>query len=264
MAENKAETVRTCQNESKTQDSPYTTKVATPKPTSRWKQVSAGDTDMYVPWNAPVEALGTASRRITFGQAESGDEAIVPSVKSERAGEWNGGDGRQNGDIGDVDGTTSGGDIDSKRVEAALLAVGSQHMCQSRRTQNNDLPMSSWPPIQHAERPYGLVRRQRRRGRLKIKRINISQTPEVETTYLGRAHTTQPPGNIPNQAYGIVRPRRRCGVTHQTCLVLWTWRKLADELMRRMHPRSVERLSRLEGYRQPSLSISHKVKTILM
>jgi len=53
-------------------------------------------------------------------------------------------------------------------------------------------------------------------------------------------------------------------VTHQMCLVLWTWRKLADELMRRMHPRSVERLSRLEGYRQPSLSISCKVKTILM
>jgi len=53
-------------------------------------------------------------------------------------------------------------------------------------------------------------------------------------------------------------------VTHQTCLVLWTWRKLADELMRRTHPRSVERLSRLEGYRQPSLSISCKVKTILM
>ena len=49
-------------------------------------------------------------------------------------------------------------------------------------------------------------------------------------------------------------------VTHQMCLVLWTWRKLADELMQRTHPRSVERLSRLEGYRQPSLSISCKVK----
>jgi len=36
---------------------------------------------------------------------------------------------------------------------------------------------------------------------------------------------------------------RECIVTHQTCLVLWTWRKLADELMQRMHPRSVERLS---------------------
>ena len=55
-----------------------------------------------------------------------------------------------------------------------------------------------------------------------------------------------------------------CGVTHQMCLVLWTWRKLADELMQRTHPRSVERLFQLEGYRQPSLSISCKVKTILM
>jgi len=36
------------------------------------------------------------------------------------------------------------------------------------------------------------------------------------------------------------------------------------KLMQRTHPRSVERLSRLEGYRQPSLSISRKVKTILM
>ena len=54
-------------------------------------------------------------------------------------------------------------------------------------------------------------------------------------------------------------------VTHQTCLVLWTWRKLADETnAKNAHPRSVERLSRLEGYRQPSLSISRKVKTILM
>jgi len=55
------------------------------------------------------------------------------------------------------------------------------------------------------------------------------------------------------------------GVTHQTCLVLWTWRKLADETnAKNTHPRSVERLPRLEGYRQPSLSISHKVMTILM
>jgi len=62
----------------------------------------------------------------------------------------------------------------------------------------------------------------------------------------------------------IVEVAGPSGVTHQTCLVLWTWRKLADELMQRTHPRSVERLSQLEGYRQPSLSISCKVKTILM
>jgi len=105
----------------------------------------------------------------------------------------------------------SGGDINSKRVEAVLLAVGSQHTRQSGRTRNNDLPMLSWPPIQHAERPYGLVRRRQRRGRLKIERINISQMKQVETTYLERTSTTQPSGNAPNQAYGVVRPRRRRG-----------------------------------------------------
>ena len=210
-AANATQRVRTRQIGSKTQDSPYTTEVATPKPTSRWKQVSAGDSDVYVPWNVPVEALGTASRRITFGQAESGDEAIAPSVESERAGEWNGGDGRRNGDVGDVDGTTSGGDIDSKRVEAALLAVGSQHTRQSRRTRNNDLPMSSWAPIQHANHPYGLVRRRRRRGRLKIERIKVSKAQQDETAYLGRAHATQPPGNYPNQAYRVIGLGRRRG-----------------------------------------------------
>jgi len=53
-------------------------------------------------------------------------------------------------------------------------------------------------------------------------------------------------------------------VSRTKCVVLWTWRKLAEELMQRTHPRSVEKLSQLEGYRQPSLSISRKVKTILM
>jgi len=87
-------------------------------------------------------------------------------------------------------------------------------MRQSPRSRQNNLPVSSRPPIQRERRPYGLVRRRPRHGRLKIEQINcnqVSQTPEDETAYLERACATQPPGNTPNQAYGIVRPRRRRG-----------------------------------------------------
>ena len=40
------------------------------------------------------------------------------------------GDGDRDGDDGSMDGTTSGSDIDSKRVKVALLTGDSQHMRQ--------------------------------------------------------------------------------------------------------------------------------------
>jgi len=111
-AENKAETVRTHQTDEETQDSPNACEIATPKPTIRWKKVSAGGIDVYIPQNAPIKAT---SRIFVFGQPESGDEAIAPSVEGERAGD------------GDANGTTSGGDANSTQVEAALLAAEGQH-----------------------------------------------------------------------------------------------------------------------------------------
>jgi len=204
MAGNEAERVRTHQNGSTTRNSPNAIEIATPKRANRWRKVSVDGGDVYVPRNAPVAAIETANRNIVFGRAESGDKAIAPSVEGERAGDGD-------GDVGD---TTSGGDVDSKRVEAALLAGESQLKRQSRRTQDKNLPVSSWPPIRSANRPYGLVRRRRRRGRLKIERINfnqVSQTPENETTHLEHVCATQPPRNGPNQAYGVYRPRRRRG-----------------------------------------------------
>jgi len=149
--ENKAETVRTRQNGPKTRNSPNAIEIATAKLPRRWRRVSADGIHVYVPWNAPIEVLGTASRKIVFGRVESGDEAIAPSVKGERAGD------------GDGD---------------------------------------------------GYLRRRRQRGRLKIERINedqVSKAQRVETTHLRRAHAMQPPGNVPNQAYGVYRPRRRRG-----------------------------------------------------
>jgi len=139
-----------------TRNSPNGIKIATPKPTIRWKKVSAGGIDIYVPQNAPIKA---PSRKIVFGRPESGDEAIVPIVESERAGDGDGDGYGGGGDDGNVNGTTSGGDADSLRVEAALLAAEGQHTHYIRRLRRNNLPVSSWPPIQPERHPYGHVRR---------------------------------------------------------------------------------------------------------
>jgi len=98
------------------------------------------------------------SRIFVFGRAESGDEVIVPSVKGERAVD---GDSERDVHGGSVDGTTSSDDVDSERVEAALLGGESQRVCYSQRTDIANSPVSSWPPTKLGERPYGLVRRQR-------------------------------------------------------------------------------------------------------
>ena len=46
---------------------------------------------MYVPWNVPVEASGTMNQMFAFGQPESGEQVIAPSVEGERAGDSDGG-----------------------------------------------------------------------------------------------------------------------------------------------------------------------------
>ena len=48
--------VRTRRTEEKTRNSPTTPENATPKPADRWRKVSAEEIDVYVPWDAPVEA----------------------------------------------------------------------------------------------------------------------------------------------------------------------------------------------------------------
>ena len=145
-----------------------------------------------------------------FRQVEDADQAIALNL--ERAGEAiapNVGKRAGDGD-GDVDGTTSGGGIHSMRVKAALLAIGSQHLCQTRRSRNN-LPMSSRSPICYAERPFGTVRHRRRRGRLKVEAIKVSQTAKVEMTYLGCTGVVQPCRNISKSCCGAVGPWRRHG-----------------------------------------------------
>jgi len=210
-AGNEAEHVRTRRNGSRTQNSPNAIDIATAKLPRRWRKVSIGGGDVYVPFNAPI---AIPMRRIVFGRPESGDEAIAPSLEGERAGDGDGDGNRGDGDDGDANGTTSGGDADSMRVEAALLAAKSQYMCYRPRSRRNDLPTSSGPPIQPERCPYRLARCRPRRRRLKIEQINgdqVSKAQKVETTHLAHAYATQPPENDPNQAYGVVRPRRRRG-----------------------------------------------------
>ncbi|KIM58353.1 hypothetical protein SCLCIDRAFT_28137, partial [Scleroderma citrinum Foug A] len=201
--------VRMGRIDSKLRNSPYTDEIVTPKPADRWKRVSADDTHVYLPWNAPVEVL---SRAFEFGEVESAGKAIAPIVEGERAGDGdggrNGGDGDDERD-GDGDGTTSGGSVDSTRVNEALLAGKSQHTRQTRRTRDGNLPVSSWPPTRVVERPYGAVRRRRRRGRLKVEPRNVNQTQKVETTYLQRIRIAQPPGNPSQRLNGAIGPCRR-------------------------------------------------------
>lgn len=92
---------------------------------------------------------------------ESRDEAIVANVEG---GTTSDGDGEKSSGMG---GTTSGGSVDSIRVEAALLTV------------------SSKPPTWLSKRFYRVYRPRNRRGRLKIKPRNVSPAQEVKTTYPG-------------------------------------------------------------------------------
>jgi len=207
-ATNEAESVRTRQNSSKMLNSPHGREIATPKYIYRWKRVSIGDGDMYAPQNTPID---TRSRKIVFGRVEGGVEAIAPKVVDETTGN---GDGRRNGGDGGVNDTTSNVSVDSTRVKAALLATDSQQTRSRRITRNDDLPVSSWPPIQPADHPYGPARHQRRRGKLKIERINdksISQAPEDEGIYLRRDPIAQPRGDDPQRSYRVIGPRRRRG-----------------------------------------------------
>ena len=90
-AVNEMGNVSTCQTDKETQNSPNRHEITMPELPGQWRKVSIGG-DVYVPWNTPVEALGTANRTFAFGQVESGDEAIAPGAEGEMAeGAGNGG-----------------------------------------------------------------------------------------------------------------------------------------------------------------------------
>ena len=199
--------VRTRQTGKKMQYSPYTPENGMPKHTYRWKRVSASCTDVHVPLSVLIDPT---SRNFVFGEVERGVEAIAPDVEGEMAkGAGDGNDGNDGGD-GDVDGTTSGGSVDSMRVKAVLLAANSQYMHQNRRTRDQDLPVLSEPPIQHADRPYGHVRRRRRRGRIKFVPRNINRTETDGNAHLGRVNAIQLEWRPGEQIRRVSKPTFEC------------------------------------------------------
>ena len=204
-AENVSRNIRSRQNCPKTKSSPNVDGFATPKRADQQRWVSADGINVKLPLD---EVLDTASRKIVFGRVESGDMVITPSVEGERAGD---GDGDRDGDDSDSDGTTSGDGVDSTRVNAAQLAVGSQHLHQSRRTQTENLPASSRPSTYSAYSPYGHVRRCRRRGRIKFEAANVSIAQERKIAYWIRARAAQPPANALKCRREVYRPRRHRG-----------------------------------------------------
>ena len=211
MSEIEMKIVSNCRNGSKTRNSLYTHEIVTSDPTYQWKRVSVEDIDVYLPWNAPIEALG---QTLAFGEVESGEKAIAPGFEGEGAGigigDRNGGAGADAGD-GDEGNTTSGSGVDSIRVKAALLAAESQPMRQTRRTRSNDLPMSSGSPIRHANRPYGLVRPCCQHRIIKFIPIKVNTAQKDETTYRRRTSAAQPPVIDSKCAYRVIGLRRQRG-----------------------------------------------------
>ena len=57
-AADKMGNVRMHRNSLKTQNSPYMTEIVMFKHTYQRRRVSVNNSDMYLPWNAPVEVLG--------------------------------------------------------------------------------------------------------------------------------------------------------------------------------------------------------------
>ena len=118
-SENETEIVSKRQKWIKPPNSPEMLENERYKPIGQQRKVSIDGINVYLLWNAPVEALG---RIFVFGQVESARKAIAPSVEGEMAGDSDGDPNRGDRDGGDGDGTTSGSSIDSLRVKAVQLA----------------------------------------------------------------------------------------------------------------------------------------------
>ena len=95
------------------------------------------------------------------------------------------GDGDQYGDDGDSDNMESGSNIDSQGVE-------------------ENIPMSSRPPIHCTERPYRVVIRRWRCGRIKSIPTKVNQMPKVEITYPEHKCIMQPPVNDSKRSYRVI------------------------------------------------------------
>lgn len=178
MAENTMEIVRTHQDEWKMQNSPNMHKVAMTELYNRCRRLSTDGINMYIAENS---LINTISRKFGLGWVKFGDEAIEQSIEGEKA--CNGNSDGSSDDDGkgkdkDEDETMRNSDNNLMWVEEALLAGGSQYMCQTQRMQNNTLPVLSGSHTKYPEGPYGVCRHRWQCERLKIKHINNYQVLE--------------------------------------------------------------------------------------
>ena len=129
------------QVDAQTRNSPYMTEITMAKSIRHWRKVSIDGGNVYVSWNAPVEAPG---RTLVFGEAESRVKVIVPRFEADGAGDSN---GNRDSDDRDGDGTVSSGNINSMRVDGVQLAgEASQHERPNAEMKMN-IPVSPRPPI---------------------------------------------------------------------------------------------------------------------
>ena len=138
-AKNASRNVKTHQRRSRRPNSPCRIEIETAKRPERWKHISDNGNDGYAPQNTPIESLDMRIRKIVFGQSLEVlgmDEDVEANIEVEKDGDM--------GDEcdGDMDGTISGGDVDSNQVEAAQLTAERQQTCKNARTRRNDLPVS--------------------------------------------------------------------------------------------------------------------------
>ncbi|KIM64877.1 hypothetical protein SCLCIDRAFT_23254 [Scleroderma citrinum Foug A] len=146
--------------------------------TGRWKSVGVGDASAYAPGNTPGEVPESANRTFAFGRVKSRDKALGANERDVANIE----DGMADNDNDGEDGTKSRGTVDSTRVEGMPLTGEGQRV--RPEIKNQKLTRIVWATsLRPAEQPYGVVGCQRRRGKLKVERITVSEAWEGETTF---------------------------------------------------------------------------------
>ncbi|KIM67354.1 hypothetical protein SCLCIDRAFT_21204 [Scleroderma citrinum Foug A] len=188
MAVNVRRDVRKRQAEAQTQNSPKGPQIEPPKSTHRWKRVGVGDVNVYLPWNAPVEALG---RTLALGEVESGGEAIaLRDIEGERAG------------VGVRAATEECKTMTYLRRGRIKFVPIKVNTARKDETTYHGCTSTAQPPIINLKRAYRVIGLRRRRGRmkieparLKIEHLNDEKQQNGEITYPGRTEIAQPPTN---------------------------------------------------------------------
>ncbi|KAI6117130.1 hypothetical protein EDD16DRAFT_1796190 [Pisolithus croceorrhizus] len=150
--------------------------------TMPWRRVGIGNINKPSTRNMAIEAPSSTDPETTFGRPASPNEGRVLSRADGNKAEGN----REPRD--EKSNTTSSCDVDSKQIEAALLARECQGAYRSQDKQGNS-PVSSRQLTTTRERSYEAIKPRRRRGRIKFEAGNISRVRKGENTFQGHGNT---------------------------------------------------------------------------